>query len=331
MFNREDYKNELIKRFEYIYENSTFILAPYMVEESFRDDKFKHLGKLPDYLLIEIEKFLLGDDRMEDIYFYKMTEGLKKNKTHLEKVKQGLSLLEDSDEKLDVKKLLDTVRNFIIEETSSLEIKAKKLKALDEYYRIYRYSNDGKVWTSGFDINIRDMKNFDYYSGVLSKSYLVTNVGTSDSVRPGKFVNFLVREGFKNKDNNSVLTEEEKQRIYLKYHDEMPWDYSIRCTSSSDSNVPEDTDCCGKSFYLSEKAMFKNGDNYYMLCPNCGYMVNVPSNILPQSVRQRVDERCALDEDLFRRMTLYSELIQLESKAPKGTRKLIKVDHARKH
>ena len=175
------------------------------------------------------------------------------------------------------------------------------------------------------------MINFDHFIGAVPKRNLVSHNGDSDSFKPGKFVNFLIRDSFKYEYNYSVLTEEEKQRIYLKFHDEMPWDYSVTCASSSSPDVPEDTESCGKTFYLSEKDIFKKDDNYFMLCPNCGYMVSIPSEELTKGTKDRIDERCALDEDLFRRMSLYSELVQLENKAPKDAKRLVKVNNARRN
>lgn len=56
---------------------------------------------------------------------------------------------------------------------------------------------------------------------------------------------------------------------------------------------------------------------YYTICPNCGYMILLEENILPEEIK--LSARIAQNEDplLFRKNALKSELIYLEKVVPK--------------
>ena len=64
---KEEIKQELIKRYKFIYENSQFILAQYIYERKnveYRHigvDSFIYLSQLPNELLLMIESLLLSD------------------------------------------------------------------------------------------------------------------------------------------------------------------------------------------------------------------------------------------------------------------------------
>ena len=81
-------KEELVKRYKYLYENASFILAPYMHEETenelkARNETFGNNHTTPiiylnlkfyNRIVAIFEEFLLSDKKMEESYLYKMVE-----------------------------------------------------------------------------------------------------------------------------------------------------------------------------------------------------------------------------------------------------------------
>ena len=107
----EQAKQELVRRYKYLYENAYFILAPYMYEQSEEeyqksvDDYIKQFGrsiidKPSIYLKINrldsvnsiFEEFLLSDKKLENTELYKFVESKRNNKEYLEQVKRGIEL-----------------------------------------------------------------------------------------------------------------------------------------------------------------------------------------------------------------------------------------------
>ena len=110
--NKEEIKKELIGRYKYIYENASFILAPYMYQQTKEERErlnreLKKLGyrdlinnkllislkALPKSLLLDLESFLLSDIPFKESNLYKTLEIQKKNLDYLKKVKLGLNLV----------------------------------------------------------------------------------------------------------------------------------------------------------------------------------------------------------------------------------------------
>lgn len=87
-------KKELIKRYKYIYENAEYILAPFVKHEL-----STHL-KLPRYLLVDLESFLLSDIPIEESNFYKYLESKKKDLDYMNSVRNGIKLLNDKNSNL---------------------------------------------------------------------------------------------------------------------------------------------------------------------------------------------------------------------------------------
>lgn len=337
--NMETIKNELINRYKYIYENALYILAPYTYNQN-NENSLNSLvlfDKLPDNLLLDLESFLLSDIPFLDSKLYLETELNKENLNYLSIVENLKRLLKNDS----VKKELDSweiflqVRNFIDEQSGDLKNKEKKLIALDEYFRINRYSNDGKIWTSGYLLNFKDMENISSFSFALPKNKKSPKRDKEDvGVRKGKFIQFISNQSNHYDYNFSILTEEEKQDIYLLYHDELPWNLEIKCESEDDFmnksilNKIDHIKPCGELFYINENDIFINtNDNiyeYYHLCPHCGYIVNIHPEILSDGIKKRIIERCIKDRNLFRKMYLYSELFSLDKLSTNNQKKLLK-------
>ena len=345
-------KEEVIKRYCYLYENAEFILAPFMYEETkeereklnneYKRDNLKmfitdiraiYLQKLPYALLLDLEELILGDEPMEGNFLYFDLEKNKNNKDYLAKVKEGLKLLEKRNqryenikEKLDIWKLLTIMYEFIQNQSADLKNREKKLLALDEYFRILRYQNDGKIWTSGASINMHDVGNTIMYCGVMSSKRKKPSREKWDTgLENNSFINFLSDKKNHRKDNESIFSEDEKQIIYLHYHDELPWNYEIEChKDENDLDIrPKNTNPCHDYFYVREKDIFIKNDCFFQICPHCGYLNRIASDILSDSLKKRIQSRCKLDEHLFRKMWLYSELFSLEKNEDEA-KKLLK-------
>lgn len=113
-------------------------------------------------------------------------------------------------------KLFTLVRKFINEQSGDLKNKENKLVALDEYFRIDRYSNDGKIWTSGYSINFKDLKHLSSLNESVSLEDRHPRRELSDiGLKKGNFIKYLADIENHYKDNLSLITEEEKQAIYL--------------------------------------------------------------------------------------------------------------------
>ncbi len=368
---KEQIKQELINRYKYIYENAVYILAPYMYEETkeerdrlneeFRKENKNHpcisndlliyLKELPVELLLDLESFLLSDISFNQSKLYTELEEKKKNPEFLTVVKKGLDLVEKHNIaysipilliKLNPWELLTKVRNFISEQSGDLKNKKNKLTALDEYFRISRYTNEDKVWTSGYSIGFRDINNYSNYNfaAVLSKIVYKPKRAKNDiGVKKGEFIRFITNETNHHDDNYSVLTEKEKQDIYLSFHDELPWNLEKTCELEEEYiplvtdfrlTRPDHTEPCGETFYVNEEEIFINPKaslyRYYQLCPHCGYIVNIPKENLSEGIKKRIEKRCSEDPNLFRKKYLYSELFSLEKKSPQKRKTLINND-----
>ena len=350
---KEEVKQELIKRYKFIYENALFILAPYMEEMENTEYKeldaksFIYLKTLPNELLLLIESFLLSDIKMEESSLYRFIEIHKNDNEYLKQYKKGLELLERKNQRyeelklnLDCFYLLKLLYEFISKQTGDIKNKNNKLLVIDEYIRINRYKNDGKIWTSGMYQTFNDIDNYTNYnySAIMlrnSKKFMrdKTDVGLKSSL----FIKYVSNMRNHYEYNYSILTEEEKQKIYLEYHDELPCDLQIKCDLEVfDTSIqcekrlirPNNTKPCSEFFNIKEENIFVNWDSqlhrYYQICPHCGFIVNIPDNILSEGIKKRVEKRCKKDPMLFRKMYLYSELYSLDKDAKQGQKRILK-------
>lgn len=358
----EQAKQELINRYKYLYENSSFILAPFVYEET-KEELEEFLKKYPIietrkpaiYIKLSyayekaplFEEFLLSSKKIEDTTLYKMIESKRNDKEYLEKVKHGLLLVEKENQrnktgfeflkvKLSVIKILNVVGDYIENQSGDLINKKRKLHVLDEYYRIYRYNNNGKTYTSGRELNINDCDSLSIplYAKKTSRDKL--DIG----IIKNSFIT-TIDNAPRNEDNWSIFTENEKQQIYLQYHDELPWDLEINChleKSNSDNKFdvrlarPDNTNPCNQYFKIKETEIFCKPIEYsqiaykyeyYQLCPHCGYIVRIPKEILSCGIKKRIEDRCSKDRYLFRKMYLYSELFSLSKNSTNEQKRLL--------
>ena len=347
-------KQELVKRYKYLYKNAHFILAPFMHEQTNEEyliskRKFKKEFNKELYspiislkfdfnnpLVPVLEEFLLSDITIENSTLYQKLEREKNNKDYLEKVKKGLELVDKNNKdkdfeplmlKLDLYKIFGTVVSYLEEQSGDLKNKNNKLLVLDEYYRILRYQNNGKTYVSGRNLSIYDCDSLIIPLNKHIPSREKTDIGVTKNSFITRIINIPRYE-----DNWGVFTENEKQTIYLEFHDELPWDLEINCNQNKmiiPTSLPdiENTTPCGESFLIKEKEIFINPIDpiyrYYQLCPHCGYIVNIPKEILSDKIKEIIEKRCQEDSNLFKKMYLYSQLCYLDRLPTNNQKKLI--------
>lgn len=337
-----NYKEELINRYMYLYENASYILAPFMEEkENNRKNKKGNpisnssirLNHLDKKMCLSLEEFMFSDKKYSDTFLYKYIESNKKNEEYLEEVYEGLKLLEKENKrrnldvfriKLDMSEILNQIRSFINGQSSNGRNKNLKLKALDEYFKINRYANDGHIYTSGYATTSHDFIHCPICHIGITQDMIDFRSFKNIGLKNTNFINYLAYDGNKNSENGSILSEDEKQEIYLHFHDEIPWNLDIYCNEDGNLTRPINTYPCEEKFFIREEEIFTNGDEFYQLCPHCGYIVRIPAVFLSDGVKNRIKDRCSKDNNLFRKMYLYSELFSLDRHSTKGQKRVLK-------
>lgn len=336
----EQAKQELIKRYRYLYENSYFILAPYVQEVCEKEENQllqKSIVRLNINIFDDInrlfEEFLLSDKPMEESTLYQFIEEKRTDKVYLDKVKNGLKLIEitnlgtnDTLLKIDIWKVFEIVTNYVEAQSGDLINKGLKLYVIDQYYKILRYNNDGRVYTRGRHLTTN--------ANTQSKTNIPCRDEKDIGVEKNSFISTIAYAPTHVK-NLSIFSEKAKQKIYLLYHDELPCDLQMYCTLEEESSTelepnmrrPENTSPCKAHFIIKEEEIFINPNErpykYYQLCPYCGYIVTVPTEILSEGIKHRIEERCTQDDNLFKKMYLHSETFDLEKTSQKEQTKVL--------
>lgn len=337
---KKDVKEELIKRYKYFYENYPLILAFYHEKKEYikrHKEKFKEILKYvpKEYYnsfdvskedLKKLEVSLLSDIRLEDTDFYKDFE-LRKQDTDF--LKRAKTIIEEDRKEyspdITFRQLMSQVRYYIVDQSGDLTNKEAKLIVLDEYFRIDNYTNDGKVWRSGFEFDFRDFQNVQYATARFgAKDPKPTRDKKDVGVKKNVFIS-TIYDWYRNEKIALYLSEEEKQQIYLTFHDELPWDLLINCSNNEydeDKLVrPSNTEPCGKEFYIKEQEMFEIDQSYYQRCPECGFIVHIPSEILTDGPRKRIADRMEANPYESRENILNSELQGINNKKTKELKK----------
>ena len=203
---------------------------------------------MDDNTLQKLESLLLEYIPLEETKGYEYFELQKENKEYLEKVKKGLELVKKHNEyvyipnfkiKLNNLKILEKVYEYINRQFADLINKKRKLQVIYEYYRIARFDNSGKIWTSGVKINCSDILNHNLNVNIsipMSK-ILEPDLRQNDDtgVKNNRFINCFSNTSITKKDNTVHFSEEEKQKIYLKYNNELS-EFSIEKRQESVKN-----------------------------------------------------------------------------------------------
>lgn len=311
----KDVKNELIKRYKYFHENAPLILGPFYSNYDLN---------IPSNVINNLEIALLSDTKLEDTFFYKYFEKQIEDKEYLEKAKNAIEKQKKDSwgysfpSDLGIWNLLAAVRKHVKDQSGDLKNKKIKLEVLDEYFRLKRYRNNGQIWTSGYEERFEDLiNNCAYVSAIpirkdIKPTRQIWDVGVKNNI----FLNTInYRE---DKKYVSYFSEEEKQDVYLSLNDELPWNLKINCSfedSEEDAlERPENTVPCKEDFTINESKIFKNKEEYYQRCSNCGYIVVIPKELFSPGIKSRIDERAENNSDLLRQNVLESELQGIKNK-----------------
>lgn len=357
---KEQFISEFKKRYLFLQKNYLFLLAPLIREES--DDLYEkrkidckrintlfipgkqiYIG-IDKYLFSLIENFMFyykkgNEGWIENHPLYRKVSSLKKNKEYLEEVERGLELLEKekreknlSSINLSLFDLFLVIHGFVKAEQNFSNM--KKLKILDEYFRVSRHSNNGKSWESGFQLCIEDVNR--NLLGDLTDPCGRNCHPVIDMMGPGCF-NSMFIEGFskyekKTKDVpifvngiirgyktvpdyqfvHSCLSYEDCLNLYLEGHDELAYNLLCICREDDSLERPKGTKPCLSNFKISEENIFCLGDSFYHLCSNCGYVVNVSDKITNPRIGKRIIDRCGKDNFSLKKHLLLSELVSLD-------------------
>lgn len=321
---------EMKKRYLFLAENSLFLLAPLV-----REDKDGNRYLANDlYLTVLIEKMMFGDDNLEDTELYQKVMEYKEDTKYLDIVKTATTIMNKRPLTNDITNvdiamfnILKRVRGYIEGQDKGFN-KTRKLTILDEYFRIVRYSNDGKVWASGYELCDSDINR--NLNGEAIDPFVDTRVEVTPVANRGVGYSRFI-SGFNVKKYKGAkgyvcynLDEEARQEIYLKLHDELPWNLEVKCEMEEpelDSMIdarlvrPDNTSPCGKSFRISEGDIFVTRRGFYHLCGECGFIVKLPPALMSEGIQARINDRCSKDKNLFRKMELISELQALDDRS----------------
>lgn len=297
------------KRFSFIYENSKELIE-------FACPISGHLGF---NFLKWLEEFLLGNKEIEDTDLYRLFMKEKKDqdigyetdyytmKMEHHIYNKARVIGENS------KYMWELLSHLVYYISSRKDVSSynneKELEALDEYFRVLRYSNDGIEWVSGFNLEGED----------LIHSLFLLNGDREEMVRyydnpefeGNEFLSCFASGPIGN--DRVSLTEKEKQDLYLKFHDELPWDFIVSCSSNENLDLPSVCKPCDNSVLVQENDIFvDDNDNFYCMCNRCGYIIAIQKEGINSKVQKRIIDRCYPRKDLFRKMVIYSELQALD-------------------
>lgn len=254
--NLEHAKLELVSRYRYIMGNAHLILAPFLceqTEEEFlqcKDKMMREYGyqitvpliyldfdKL-DTIVPVLEAFLLSDKRLEESILYRRIKTKLKDKEYISKVINGLALEEKKNSGKILYRsfinglvILDMVWDYIMRQDINSNNRRIKLYVLDQYYKLFRYRNNGITYKNGRDLDLRDRDSL--------MVGLNNNAFHREQKEIGTFLNpfiIAIANYPPHKENESIFTEEEKHRIYLMCHDELTRGFQKKIRTRNVSN-----------------------------------------------------------------------------------------------
>lgn len=314
----EQAKKAILQRYNYLYDNAHLLLAPFMcdeTEEEFQlhkkeyqekynlnyDKPMVYLNIKPlDKINIMFEEFLLSDKLLEETSLYQMLESKKEDCDYLKKVRIGMEKVSKNYHgnpelikvSLGIGNILCKVCEYIDEQSNELNNRDYKLQVMDEYFRLLRYNNKGKVLYSGRNLSLKDIS---FLPGKVDRNLKIPLKNNKDVI-VNDFIMTIVNAPYY-ENNWSIFTEKEKQEVYLMYHDELPCDLEIKCQlEGNDDLISENDNSCGESFIIKEQEIFvrkyNSLINYYQICPHCGFVVNIPEKLLSDGIKLRIEKRC---------------------------------------
>lgn len=301
-------KEEFKKRFGFIYENSKELIE-------FGCPINNHLGF---NFMKWLEEALLGNKPLEETELYRL---FMKDKKERENEVDDYTTIKSmyyigsvarviGERSKDMWELLSHLVYYI---HSRKDINSynneKELEALDEYFRVLRYSNDGVKWVSGYSLESEDLVHALFLFDASEKK--MVNYYDNPEFEGNEFLSCFA-SGPTKKDG-VCFTEKEKQEIYLKYHDELPWDFSVICRENKELALPDICQPCNKTVLVQENDIFvSEDDGFYCMCDSCGYIIPIQKEGINPRVQHRIIDRCYPRGNLFKKMLIYSELQALD-------------------
>ncbi len=330
---REKYREELIKRYSFLYENSYLLLGcvinfysisghllfgendPFsgMKKEIAKvlgiSNHFYHLGESKEFIYL-IEEAFLGDKPLEETEIYNIICGIKEREFCFDYLKDEYdinNLNHEQFHKIDIafRVLLESMRVFINAngcENGWIHLLQEKLDVLGVYYDIHNYGLK-KIGV------LDEISSFDFKFNIDRK------ISSSD-IHFNNFIHSFAKSylNYIPENSKNTISDDVKKTLYYKYHNVLDWDLTILCESDDKLDRPFNTNSCGSSFRVREGEIFFYEDSFYHLCPNCSYIVSVDKGIIPSIIADRIKERSLEDKFIGRKMILFSEYKSLIKK-----------------
>lgn len=209
-------KEMISNRYFYLLENMHILLAPTL---------FSGKKDLDKEILYALEDLLLSDGLITDSFGYSYVESLKRHQEYLNLVLNSLIALQEYNQQyadfpryqisMNILDILNQVYDYIDYDEVFNDTKVKKLKVLDEYFKIARYQNDGNIWNSGRYFKTSDSFNYPYDSNILAGELVKLSKGLDSSAKAPtcSYGKHILENAFINKACSYVLKEDDKYEI----------------------------------------------------------------------------------------------------------------------
>lgn len=326
-----NYKNELVSRYLYLNDNINFIYAYFMKEineetkrkylklRSQATDIFEYFKLEPNlfdpYTLYMFESIIFEDKPLEETLGYIYLEDLKWNPNSKKVVDNGQELITEFIQNhqtrrlnFDLIDLLFSLYENIARQSNDETNKKDKLKIIDEYIKIAKYTNNALTWYGGYFLETVD--NIINEPHPRYKNHFVDLRPTRESYDIGIQTNNLI-----NNTRDLHLSRGDKSIIYHYYHDEIPYDFKIRCQTNEflETNQLLYAKPCRNEITINLNNVIavensQNSFSYFMPCPYCGYLVFLDEAIIPLKDQEKIVFRCLNDQRIIRSAFLKSEL-----------------------
>ena len=165
----------------------------------------------------------------------------------------------------------------------------EKLEVLDKYYDILSFVNRK-------DEELKFSKGIDYEMPNAEKTLVSYNPFIKT------FASDLRTRGSV-WENDRFLSFEQKKDIYFSFHDEIPFDYEVKCSREE----------CNNSYGFEEDDIFYMDGTFKTICPCCGSInqTKLPNIKTRDKISERVINRAVDDTLLEDKIKLLSELTAL--------------------
>jgi len=212
-------KDEFINRYNFLFKNVDLILM-----NRLKNNNEKFYLSVDKRFLDNLELFLLGDVSYNDTNFYKDVCALRNNSTIYSNCMEMRKYLDELRKKkyveyYDIKTIFQIVRNYVLGQEKSV-FRDNKLLTLDEYFRFNRYNNSSFIVKGGAILGYADLGIFCEKLRNYDSPYKYKRSFLLDS----NFIQYISDINNHYEDNNSIFTEDEKQKVYIENHPgTIPW------------------------------------------------------------------------------------------------------------